>query len=217
MSKFKPLYLAFLLCLSLPCLSADDSSEATPVLERIQTILQTPAIMRGEFSQQKKLRILKKPLQSEGDFIIARGQGIIWNVLKPVQSQMIIGHDSIYFSEQMSGNAERSMSYIAKILNAILAGELKHLQQQFIISDSTIDNQQQWQLTLTPKSLLMRKALASIELQGSQVIDSIQLNENSGDYTLIQLQNIIIENVISDDIYQQFLTAVNPEDKTQKP
>ena len=217
MFRFLCAYFVLILCLSIPCLSAEEPSKNTPTLEKIQTILQSPAIMRGEFTQQKKLNILKKPLQSEGNFIIVQGQGIIWNVVKPVTSKMIIGNNVIYFSEQMSDNAERSMSYIGKILNAILAGDILQLQQQFIITNSNINTQKQWQLTLIPKSMLMKKALASIELSGSQVINRIQLNENSGDYTLIELQNIIFEKDLTDDIRQQFLTALNPADETQKP
>lgn len=162
---------------------------ASSDIEKIQSMLTQSTAMSGHFEQEKKLALLSRPLSSTGDFFAASEEGIIWTVQVPVYSQLIITPDNIHFSQQVSGNVGRSMRYIGRILNAILSANLTALQQQFNISEIHV-GQQQWKLTLTPKSMLMKKALNRIELNGSHHIEQVKLLENSGDYTLIKLNKI---------------------------
>jgi hypothetical protein len=159
-------------------------------LTDVEALLQQPAAMSGVFSQKKKLAILKRPLESFGVFSVAAAQGVIWTVESPSYSQLIITPEGIHFSEQVSDNVGRSMRYVGDILAAILAGDFAALEQQFSVIEITIDDDKQWFVRLQPKSVLMRKGLASIDIQGSNFLSSIKLLEPSGDYTLISLSAI---------------------------
>ena len=166
-------------------------------LADINQLLIKKQSMQGVFEQQKSLSILKRPLRSSGEFVVDRDLGIFWHTEKPVESRLMITNKRVYFSEQTSENLERSMRYIGKILHAILSGDLSAIEQTFIVKTVTLTDGQ-WQLKLVPKSFLMKKALSSVMLSGSSSVQEMTLQEKNGDYTRINLSQIVHHAVLPD-------------------
>ncbi|CAA0115394.1 Outer-membrane lipoprotein carrier protein [BD1-7 clade bacterium] len=168
-------------------LHANDSTEQA--LQTIESRLIQPAAIKGDFTQEKHLKVLTRPLNSSGYFIVVKGEGIIWQVNKPVASRLIITPEETRFSQANSARVAKSMQYIGGIFNHVLAGDLNALEQQFSAKINHIDNAG-WELVLTPNSAIMRKAITHITLRGDQLIESLTLNEATGDHTDIRFNNL---------------------------
>lgn len=46
--------------------------------------------VRGHFVQSRQLKVLKKPLVSQGQFVFDKAQGLIWQQLSPFESLLIL-------------------------------------------------------------------------------------------------------------------------------
>ena len=169
--------------------AAAEGSAAPATIEQIDQRVIQPQAMEGKFTQKKYLKVLSRPLVSQGYFIVAKQQGIIWQVSDPVASRLVITPDQTRFSEANSERVAKSMQYIGNIFNHLLAGDLSSLQQQFSVEKATMSDTG-WQLTLTPKSMLMQKAIASIDIHGNQLIEGLILNEATGDKTEIHFSDL---------------------------
>ena len=76
---------AFLLFLLL-----SGSSHADDVLTQITARLVKTPITQGNFQQEKRLKILRKPLVSTGTFTYHQSKGVIWKTLTPVVSLLLV-------------------------------------------------------------------------------------------------------------------------------
>ena len=52
----------------------------------VRARLAKPALLRGEFAQEKQLHGFRNPLKSSGDFLLLRDRGIAWNTRAPFAS-----------------------------------------------------------------------------------------------------------------------------------
>ena len=52
----------------------------------VRARLAKPAVLRGQFEQQKQLQGFRNPLKSSGDFLLLRDRGIAWNTRLPFAS-----------------------------------------------------------------------------------------------------------------------------------
>lgn len=70
----------------LPAKAAEPGAQE--LLAQVRQRVQDAPVVRGEFEQLKTVKGFKQPLRSSGDFIVARGKGIVWHVLKPFESTL---------------------------------------------------------------------------------------------------------------------------------
>ncbi|WP_413496135.1 outer membrane lipoprotein carrier protein LolA [Shewanella baltica] len=144
--------------------------------------------VRGQFVQSRQLKVLKKPLISQGQFIFDKEQGLIWQQIKPFESLLIlkdkqlIQRDSQGRVQVSKADASASAAVMGDLLpslvRAMLGGDISGLSENFelhfLITDR-LSPDGQWQLGLTPKDPLMKKAIANMVLEGSDVLQSLVL------------------------------------------
>ncbi|ABN59867.1 outer membrane lipoprotein carrier protein LolA [Shewanella baltica] len=149
--------------------------------------------VRGHFVQSRQLKVLKKPLISQGQFIFDKEQGLIWQQIKPFESLLIlkdkqlIQRDSQGRVQISKADASASAAVMGDLLpslvRAMLGGNISGLSENFelhfLITDKLntekLSPDGQWQLGLTPKDPLMKKAIANMVLEGSDVLQSLVL------------------------------------------
>jgi hypothetical protein len=173
--------------LSLFLLSTNFSFAET--LDDINTKLSKPAFLHAQFTQEKFLKVLTLPLKSEGQFWISQSQGIVWLVEKPIYSQVTITPQGISLSDKQSQKTAKSMEYIGKLLQNLLAGDLNKLEEEFTITVLNNNAKGEWVINLEPKSLLLRKGIHNITLSGNTFITQLVLHEATGDKTDIRFHN----------------------------
>ena len=154
------------------------------------TLLQTPKNVQGDFTQQRFLKSLTKPITTQGKFTILAQKGLLWQMEKPFANQLRVKKDGImqWDGKQWVANGKMGQAEQISLFLGLLSGDISGLKSQF---DVTLGgNTQHWHLTLTPSSLLMKQIFTNIQIQGDNVVKTIVLNEKQGDKTHIQFDHI---------------------------
>ncbi len=160
--------------------------ESSPELNSILNNLHKSSILRSQFKQFRHLKILSKPIISEGKLNYFSGKGIIWEIEKPINSKIIISQNKITeINHNQTVSSRPNNGGIYTLLDALFNGNSKVLSQNFTISYQ--GSAKNWHLELTPKSAPMNKIFNTIEIQGKKHINRITLNDVNSDSTIITL------------------------------
>lgn len=149
-------------------------------------------VVRGHFTQKKYLAELDKPLTSQGEFVLARGHGLIWRVKKPFQTTLVITNDALVQRHdgqtvKRLSQAERpGLKIVTGIMLAIFSADFDQLKDHFIPKfEQTAD--QGWQLVLTPKTEAIARMVRQIRISGRRQIRRIVIEKPGGNRSVINL------------------------------
>lgn len=172
-----------LLCCLSPLAQAFD-------LQQLSEQLARPEVIHGQFIQEKHLRALPQPLTSKGRFVLAKNHGLLWLLQTPLQQDYRITAQGI---ARRDGNAWQMLPNKSagaeqnRLFLAVLQGDSSGLQRDFELSLS--GEPQQWKLTLTPRSVLLKQVFNQINIDGGELVQRIELLETQGDSTVLRMQD----------------------------
>ena len=160
--------------------------------------LNGPAVVRGDFIQEKYLRALPQPLTSQGRFVLARDRGLLWLLQQPIrQDYRITAQGIARRSEQgwqqvdpQGGSARQNQLFLA-----VLSGDTQALQRDFELNLS--GEAGAWQLQLTPRGALLKQIFDGIDIRGGATVKQIELHEAQGDRTLMRLLDSQTDDALS--------------------
>jgi hypothetical protein len=159
-------------------------SYAADVLAEITARLVKTPITQGEFQQEKRLKILRKPLQSTGSFTYHQSKGVIWKTLTPIPSLLLVNEAHL-----LTGQGEQAVPpAFGKVFKAMLGGDLNQLSEGFLITGE--NKKSVWQCQLIPKDELLKKIISSILLSGDTELRLLELQEVNGNLTRISFTKI---------------------------
>jgi hypothetical protein len=159
-------------------------------LQQLSEQLAKPDVIHGQFIQEKHLRALPQPLISKGSFVLAKNHGLLWLLKTPLQQDYRITAKGIARRDgngwqllpNKSAGAEQNRLFLA-----VLQGDSSGLQRDFELTLS--GDAQQWILTLTPRSLLLKQVFKQINIDGGTLVQTIELLETQGDSTVLRMQD----------------------------
>lgn len=172
---------------------ASTQKQIDQVVKRLSDI----QLIQGGFSQQKKLQGLAYPLSAQGKFIFWQSHGLYIATEKPFFNAMTItGSDIITWQANGVGNiaAEQSgiiQREINKTLLAFFSADIDLIQQRFIAD--WVFEQDNWQLTLTPKLDLIKKNMRTAVMSGDKFLQKLVVTAANGDETTIEF-NLQVES-----------------------
>jgi len=169
-------------------------------LEDLDAQLRKTPVVRGEFIQKKYLRGLEEPLRATGTFTLATGYGLLWNLEMPMERSLRITPKGIaYYVAETEGGGETArwvadasrgqQSRAFRLFLSILNGDTSQLKKQFALSLTGAEDE--WQLTLTPNSALLKQIFSRIEIRGGGEVRRIELHETQGDTTTVEFNEVI--------------------------
>jgi hypothetical protein len=167
-------------------------------LQALSAQLEQPAVVRGEFVQEKHLRALPMPLTSRGRFVLAREHGLLWHLQQPLQQDYRISAHGISrrgLNGWQANGQPGAASQQNRLFLAVLAGDTQGLQRDFELSLSGTATD--WHLELTPRGLLLRQIFSAIHIQGGATVESIDLLEVQGDRTHLRLVGSQLDGPLS--------------------
>src|SRR5690606_24608539 len=106
-------------------------------LQALSAQLEQPAVVRGEFVQEKHLRALPMPLTSRGRFVLAREHGLLWHLQQPLQQDYRISAHGISrrgLNGWQANGQPGAASQQNRLFLAVLAGDTQGLQRDFELS-----------------------------------------------------------------------------------
>lgn len=168
-------------------------------LQQLSAQLAKPDVIHGQFVQEKHLRALPQPLISKGSFVLAKNQGLLWLLKTPLQQDYRISAKGIARRDgngwqllpNKSAGAEQNRLFLA-----VLQGDSSGLQRDFELALS--GDAQRWKLTLTPRSLLLKQVFNQINIDGGELVQTIELLETQGDSTVLRMQDSTAGQPLSD-------------------
>ncbi|TDK55023.1 outer membrane lipoprotein carrier protein LolA [Pseudomonas moraviensis] len=168
-------------------------------LQQLSEQLAQPDVIHGQFIQEKHLRALPQPLVSKGSFVLAKNHGLLWLLKTPLQQDYRITTNGIARRDtngwqllpNKSAGAEQNRLFLA-----VLQGDSSGLQRDFELALS--GTAQQWQLTLTPRSMLLKQVFKQINIDGGALVQTIELLETQGDSTLLRMHDSTAEQPLSE-------------------
>ena len=168
-------------------------------LQQLSEQLAKPDVIHGQFTQEKHLRALPQPLMSKGSFVLAKNHGLLWLLKTPLKQDYRITAKGIARRDDngwqllpnKSAGAEQNRLFLA-----VLQGDSSGLQRDFELALS--GDAQQWKLTLTPRSLLLKQVFNQINIDGGALVQTIELLETQGDSTVLRMQDSTANQPLSD-------------------
>ena len=197
--KFLPL-LALLISPFVSALNLDD----------LQQRFTEQPVIRAHFDQTRTIKDLPQPLRSQGQMLIARDQGLLWDQTSPFPMQLLL--DDKRMVQVINGQppqiitAENNpqMFQFNHLLRALFQADRKVLEQNFRVEFAD-KGEGGWTLRLTPTTTPLDKIFNTIDLAGQTYLESIQLNDKQGDRTDIALtQHQLTPAQLTDDERQRF-------------
>ena len=167
-------------------------------LPQLAEQLSGPAVVRGDFIQEKHLRALPQPLTSRGQFVLARDHGLLWLLQQPIRQEYRITAQGIARRSEQGWQAvdpQGSSARQNQLFLAVLSGDTPALQRDFQLELS--GEAKAWRLQLTPRGALLKQIFADIDIQGGETVTQIELHEAQGDRPLIHLLDSRIDDTLT--------------------
>ena len=143
-------------------------------------------VVRGGFEQLKTVKGFKQPLRSNGDFVVARGKGIVWHVQRPFESTLVVRPDSLQsrgsdgkLTTQMRAQDEPVLRTVNAMLFAVMSANLAELARHFEVTGQVAAKG--WSLHLVPRDPTLAQWLAAVDLQGNQFVQEVKLKTKNVD------------------------------------
>ena len=177
-------------------------------LKEISERLRQVQLLRAEFVQHKKIKALRRPLKSSGQFLFATDQGVMWQTLKPFPSTFVITSKGIQQRSEDSepltiASDERPIiGGFTRVFLSLFSGDTSELESRFklyVWSDS-----EQWSIGLEPKNKVMSRLISRIVMSGGEHISEIHFFEVSGDVTRIEFGVVETGEQLSEEERKRF-------------
>ncbi len=181
---------------------ADDWDEIANTAKKIKSI-------SAKFTQEKHMKILVKPLRSEGRFFFTAPKSLRWEYISPVKSILILdnGRGKSYIQgrnglvEDTRAKAQ-AMEIVMQEITSWLNGRF-HDDPNFVAS---LIKDRTDKIVLTPKDKSLRDIISSIELEISRAegtIKSVKISESSDSYTLLLFRDVEHNKKVDEKLYRQ--------------
>lgn len=170
------------------------SEESIQRFKKVAEKLQENKIVRTVFKQTKTIKALKRPLLSEGFFLIAPSKGIYFETTKPFEQLTVITADYL-IQKDSGGNISRIKSETHPLLQkstesflSIFSGKTESLITQYNIF--MLESENGWQIGLTPKDNNESKEyIGKIIFKGDKYLNTLYMEEKIGNFTNIEFTN----------------------------
>lgn len=178
----------FMFCVAQLAKAGTDANPSA-LVSQIQTMLAKPTTLCGRFEQTKQLSGMKKPLLSNGRFCVVNGKGVVWRTLQPFPSVLRLTRDEIVnyqgdkVAMRLDARQEPTVRMINSVLFSLLSGDLGQLDSLFVVDGKATASS--WHVALTAKQPGLAKAIGAISLDGGTYVNTIHMDEASGDHTTI--------------------------------
>jgi len=191
----------FLAFCSLTYAQENDFEKLRQESAKIQTI-------KADFVQKKFMKILSKPLVSEGCFYFSAPDSFRWEYFKPLKSIVMVYKNNtrryLYSEGKMVEDKTGGAQAMKIVLNEV-AGWMSGRFDQNPSFKAAISKKATTVITLTPVGESMKGMIEKIEITlASQagVVQSVKISEGADNFTQINFNNVKINEIINPSVFQ---------------
>ena len=165
-------------------------------LAQVRTQVAQVPLLRGHFSQEKRVAGFRNPLRSNGRFLLAREKGVVWTTVAPFPSEIVITRDRIVSRQrdgssrvEVDGRQQPGLRTVNAMMFALMSGDMKALTTTFDVKSEPADGKG-WRMTLSPRSRQLAQAFTSVRLAGDRYVREVELREANGDVTRLRFDDM---------------------------
>ena len=186
-------------------LSEAQSNEIMASLTETASSMQT---MQCRFVQSKTMAMLAEPSVSEGKMYFASPDRLRWEYFKPYAFALVVNGERIVKvtdgnAEVLDGNSGRMYQGITSMIMGSASG--KKLFDATAFDIVLYDDSACWKAEMTPKRRDMKRMFSQLVFhfdKKTQVIDYVEFFEAKGDKTVIQFEEIRLNEKIGEEQFQ---------------
>ena len=188
-----------------PCLA----QEATDRFDRIRESFSRVKSIRTDFVQEKRMKILARPLVSEGSFQYRAPADIRWEYRNPIRSVLMMDNGDVKrytwngsaWVEDRGAGLE-AMRFVLQDISGWVSGEFgssSHFRAELKEGDPV-------RVTLIPRDPSIGSFIQQVVLTLSPqpgVLKSVEIVEGPGSSTLIELRNTVVNVSFPEDLFRK--------------
>jgi outer membrane lipoprotein-sorting protein len=164
--------------------------------------------IQAHFVQKKSMKILSKPLISEGRFYYAAPDSLRWEYFKPLRSIVLTYKNNTKRYIASGGKMVEDKTGGAQAMKIVLgevAGWMNGKFDQNPSFTATINEGTNTRITLTPTEKSMTGMIEKIEItlsKKSANVKSVKIIESAKNFTQIDFDNVEINKAINPSVFQ---------------
>lgn len=165
--------------------------------------------LQADFIQNKFMKILSKPLVSEGRFYFVAPDSFRWEYFKPLKSIVIAYKNNTkryIYSEGKMVEDKTGGAQAMKIVLSEIAGWMNGRFDQNPSFKATVSKKGNTCIMLTPVGASMTGMIEKIEITISPkagTVKSVKIFEGPDNFTRIDFHNVKINSVINPSVFQE--------------
>jgi len=171
----------------------------TAVAAKVQTI-------KSDFTQEKNLSMLSEKIVSKGKFWFRKENLLRMEYTKPYEYLMILNKDNIYIKDgekesRVSVKSNKIFQQINKIVIDCVEGEVFNNPD---FNTTAFESKTSYKVELSPIGKTLKQFFTNIDVfidKKDYSVTTIEMNENSGDNTILHFTDREFNTVIPDAVF----------------
>jgi len=179
-------------------------------LDELQQRFAEQPVVRAHFEQVRTIKDMPQPLRSQGEMVIARDSGLLWDQKAPFPMTLLLDDKRMVQTingqppQTIAADNNPQMFQFNHLLRALFQADRKVLEDNFRI-DFKDQGEGRWSLVLTPTTTPLNTLFTTLDLGGATYLESVRLNDKQGDRTDITLsRHRLTPASLTDDERQRF-------------
>ncbi|HEB4092992.1 TPA: outer membrane lipoprotein carrier protein LolA [Enterobacter cloacae] len=179
-------------------------------LDELQQRFTQQPVVRAHFEQVRTIKDMPQPLRSQGEMVIARDSGLLWDQKAPFPMTLLLDDKRMVQTingqppQTITADNNPQMFQFNHLLRALFQADRKVLEENFRIDFQDL-GEGRWSLVLTPTTTPLNTIFTTLDLGGATFLESIRLNDKQGDRTDITLSSHRLTPAsLTDDEHQRF-------------
>nr|WP_246722920.1 outer membrane lipoprotein carrier protein LolA [Aliikangiella sp. G2MR2-5] len=142
-----------------------------------------------QFTQEKQIKFLSKPLISQGELLQTDTGELVWQTQKPIKTTLVLTRERVKQFDSLDKSVDLPGASIVKNLSntflSLLSGDFSRLKIDF---HSTVScKASKYSLELIPKNSELKALFSNIKVSGQLSVETVVIEEARGDLTTIHL------------------------------
>ncbi|PCM80334.1 LolA family protein [Enterobacter cloacae] len=179
-------------------------------LDELQQRFAEQPVVRAHFEQVRTIKDMPQPLRSQGEMMIARDSGLLWDQKAPFPMTLLLDDKRMVQTingqppQTITADNNPQMFQFNHLLRALFQADRKVLEDNFRIDFKDL-GEGRWSLVLTPTTTPLNTLFTTLDLGGATYLESVRLNDKQGDRTDITLsRHRLTPASLTDDERQRF-------------
>lgn len=173
-----------------------------------QETIRDPVVLhsvQADFSQEKHLKILVRPLVSTGRFVFQAPGSLRWEYSRPLRSVLVMHDGRIKKYVEVNGELVEERGLRLDAMQVVLGEISGWLEGNFTENASfDVSYRDERTVVLTPKKEGMRTFIQSIELglaERAGLLDSVTIFEGADSFTRLLFSNSVLNQPVADSLF----------------